>query len=189
MLADLGELRRRSAGHVHPASLPLIVLGVLALAGAAADWLARTSLFAVAWMYWVIAGSADLLLTAWWYRRLRLRDGAGRGEGDIVTIALLVGCGAIVGAFFPLGGPITAIGFYVVTRTRHSRALAWAAAGFGVMAGLEQPFHALSNGLTRIFPSLAQSRLITEHGTTAILAALGLVLLAIGGTALRRERI
>lgn len=188
LLADLGELRERSARHLHPASVPLIVLGLTAAAGGGAAWLEEGSLNYLSWLYWVLTGPASLLVTAWWYRRLRLREGAGTGGRGMITIAILVGCAALAGALFFLGGPVTAAGFCAIAWIKRSRALAIGAVVFGVVAGLEQPFHALSYGITNADPSLPGAALIAQHGTTMVLVLLGACLLAAGGVMLSRER-
>ncbi len=188
LVADLDNLRRRSASDLHRASVPLIVLGLLALAGAAVEGLRDGDLFVLGWLFWVAAGPVGLLVTAWWYRRFRLRDGAGPGEADIVVIAVLVGCAALAGAFLPLGAVITAAGFLAVAVTRRSRVLAAAAIVFGVVVGLEQPFHALSLGIGDNAPHLPVAGLVEAYGTSGIFAVLGMVLLLAGSLALRREQ-
>ncbi|GGO99534.1 RDD family protein [Wenjunlia tyrosinilytica] len=187
ILTDLENLRQRSAGDLHRASVPLIVLGLIELAGAGADLRQFGDLFVLPWLYWVVAGPVGLAVTAWWYRRFRRRDGAGPGERDIVVIAVLVGCAAVVCAFLPLGGAITAAGFLAVGLVRHSRVLTAAAAVSGIVIGLEQPFHALSTGLTNAYPHVPAAHLLDQHGTTVVLAVLGMGLLVAGSLTLRRE--
>jgi hypothetical protein len=166
----------------------MIVLGLLTLAGAALALLRHSELFPLAWLFWIVAGPAGLAATAWWYRRLRRRDGVGTGERDIIVLAVLGGCAAVGGAFFHLGATITAIAFLAVALTRRSPALVTASVVFGVVVGLEESFASLSNGLLNTYPNLPARHLIEEYGTTGILTALGLILLLAGFLALRRER-
>src|SRR6202035_4653525 len=56
LLADLDHLPRRSQGDLHRASVPMIVLGLLALAGAAVDLQQFGDLFMLPSLYWVVPG-------------------------------------------------------------------------------------------------------------------------------------
>ncbi|MCX5247134.1 RDD family protein [Streptomyces sp. NBC_00201] len=186
LLAELDNLRRRSRADLHFVSPPLIALGALALMGAAVAGLEEGDLIHLALLYWVAAGPVALLVTAWWYRRLRLRNGAGTGESDIILIAILVGCAAIVGTFLSLGGAFTALGFLTLAVTRRSRTLAAAAVLFGSTVELEQ-FRAVSYGLTNAYPNMPAAHLLDAYGTVVILAGLGASLLVAGSLALRWE--
>ncbi|MCX5063854.1 MULTISPECIES: RDD family protein [unclassified Streptomyces] len=188
VLADLEHLRRRSAGDLHRASVPMIVLGLIELVGAGADLQQFGDLFVLPWLYWVVAGPIGIAVTAWWYRRFRLSDGAGPGERDIVVIAVMAGCAAVLGAFLSLGGAITAAGFLAVGLVRHSRVLTTAAAASCLVIGLEQPLHALSTGLTNTYPKMPAAHLLDQHGTTVILALLGMSLFVAGSLTLRQEQ-
>jgi hypothetical protein len=152
------------------------------------DLLEFGDLFYLTWLYWVAAGPVALAVTARWYRRYRLRDGAGPGEGDIVLVAVLTGCAAVVGAFLSLGGVVTAAGFLAVALARRIRIFAVAAAVSGVVIGLEQPFHALSNVLANAYPRLPVAHLLDQHGPTIVLTLLGPGLATVGGLILRQER-
>lgn len=83
----------------------------------------------------------------------------------------------------------TGIGFLAVALTQRSRIVAVAAAIFGLVTGVEQPLRAISTGITNNFPEFSANDFIRDHGSAVIFAVLGVLLLAAGAVAFRRERI
>lgn len=185
LLDDLDHVRRRARGDLHAASVPLFVLGLLAVGGALVEW--DRSL--VSFLYWALAGPLGLIVTAWWFRLLQHRRGVGTGVGPLVAITILVICATIASGFFSLGGLFTGIGFLAVALTQRSRIVAVAAAIFGLVTGVEQPLRAISTGITNNFPDFSANDFIRDHGSAVIFAVLGVLLLAAGAVAFRRERI
>jgi len=149
LLEDLDQVRRRARGDLHAASVPLFVLGLLAIGGALAD---LSDPMMVTRFYWRFAGPAGLLVTALWFHRLQRRNGAGTGAGPLVTITILITCVAFASGFLPIGGVITAIGFVALAVTQRNRVLATAAAIFGLVAAAQQPFGFISNSLLQPHP-------------------------------------
>ena len=185
LLEDLDQVRRRARGDLHAASVPLLVLGLLALGGALADLSdpMRATMF-----YWTFAGPAGLLVTALWFRRLQRSHGAGTGAGPLVTITIFVTCVAVASGFFPIGGVITAIGFVALAVTQRNRVLAAAAVIFGLVTVAQQPFGFISNSVYNRIPAATGLGILEYHGSAVVYAILGSLLLGVGVRAFRQER-
>jgi len=181
LLGDLDHLRRQTRGALHLASVPMLILGLIALGGAAAG-LERLGL--ANYLYWILAGPVGLAGTAWWFTRQRRRDGAVGSLRIIWLITILASCIGGVLVPFSLGGPIAGFGFLAVAITIGSAALGVAAGIFTLVASLELPFFAISNR----FPT-SLGEVIDYNGTTVILAGLGLLLIGAAGVTFRHERI
>jgi uncharacterized RDD family membrane protein YckC len=182
---ELDQVRRRARGDLHAASVPLFVLGLIAAGGALADMRDPMSFFS---LYWAFAGPVGLAVTAFWFRQLQRRQGAGTGVGQLVMITIFVTCGAVVSWVFPIGGVITAVGFFALAFTQRSRVLAAAAILFGVVTGAEQPLHFISNGVLNRIPNAAAG-VFGYHGSAVVFAVLALLFFGAGVSALRRERL
>jgi len=193
LLDDLDRLRLNARAKVHTASLPIFVLGLLASCGMAANWVSNVSAqYAnLGYFYWALAGPLGLTATAWWFYRQQRVLGAGTRVGPLVLITLLVACAALVTAPYSLGGLITGAGFLAVAVVQHSRLLAAAAVAFGLVTGLE-PARAALSGMVEYGLSGAYSRFYFGSFETVFdfLApgVLGLILIAAGAVAFRRER-
>jgi uncharacterized RDD family membrane protein YckC len=185
LLDDLDEVRRRARGDLHAASVPLFVLGSLAIGGALAD---LSDPMMVTALYWTFAGPAGLLVTALWFHRLQFRHGAGTGAGPLVTITILITCVAVASGFFPIGGVITAIGFVALAVTQRNRVLATAAVIFGLVTAAQQPFGFISNSVYNRIPDATALGILEYHGSAVVYAILGSLLLGVGVRALRQER-
>jgi len=185
LLEDLDQVRRRARGDLHAASVPLFVLGLLALGGALTDLSdpMRATMF-----YWTFAGPAGLLVTALWFRRLQRRHGAGTGAGPLVTITIFVTCVAVASGFFPIGGVITAVGFVALAVTKRNRVLAAAAVIFGLVTVAQQPFGFISNSVYNRIPAATGLGILEYHGSAVVYAILGSLLLGVGVRAFRQER-
>jgi len=190
LLADLDQVRRRARRDLHIASVPLFALGLLALGAAVVQWDRFGSLRPVSTLFWVFAGPLGLLVTAWWFHRLHHRQGLGPGVGPLVAITILGICATTVSefGFFRLGGLFTGLGFLAVALTQRSRVVAAAAAAFALVAGVELPTRAFSNGITNNFPDFPARDFFQDHGSSVVFAALGVLLLAIAVFTLRQER-
>lgn len=183
---ELEQVRRRARGDLHAASVPLFVLGLLAIGGALAD---LSDPMMVTRLYWTFAGPAGLLVTAWWFHRLQRRHGAGTGAGPLVTITILITCAAVASGFLPIGGVITAIGFVALAVTQRNRVLATAAVIFGLVTAAQQPFGFISNSVYNRIPDAAALGILRYHGSAVVYAILGLLLLGVGVSAFRQERV
>lgn len=184
LLDDLDQVRRRARGDLHAASVPMFVLGLLAIGGALADF---SDPMMVTRLYWTFAGPAGLFVTAWWFHRLQRRHGAGTGAGPLVSITILVTCAAFVSGFLPIGGVITAVGFVALAVTQRNRVLATAAVIFGLVTSAQQPFGFVSNSVYNRFPDASALGILEYHGSAVVFAILGLLLFGVGVRALRRE--
>ena len=182
LLEDLAQVRRRARGDLHAASVPLFVLGLLAVGGALAD---LSDPMMVTRLYWTFAGPAGLLVTALWFQRLR-RNGAGTGAGPLVTITILTTCAAVAFGFLPIGGVITALGFVALAVTQRNRVLATAAVIFGLVSAAQQPFGFISNSVYNRVPNALG--ILEYHGSAVVYAILGSLLLGVGIRAFRQER-
>lgn len=185
LLDDLDQVRRRARGDLHAASVPLFVLGLLAIGGAVADFSDPVML---TMFYWTFAGPAGLLVTALWFHRLQRHHGAGTGAGPLVTITILVTCAAVASGFFPIGGLITAIGFLALALTQHNRVLAGAAVIFGLVTAVQQPFGFISNSVYNRLPNATALGILEYHGSAVVYAILGSLLFGVGVRAFRQER-
>jgi uncharacterized RDD family membrane protein YckC len=185
LLDDLDQVRRRARGDLHAASVPLFVLGLLAIGGALAD---LSDAMMVTRLYWTFAGPAGLLVTALWFHRLQHRHGAGTGAGPLVTITILITCAAVASGFFPIGGVITAIGFVALAVTQRNRVLATAAVMFGMVTAAQQPFGFISNSVYNRIPDATALGILEYHGSAVVFAILGSLLLGVGVRAFRQER-
>jgi len=185
LLEDLDQVRRRARGDLHAASVPLFILGLLAVGGALAD---LSDSMLVNMLYWRFAGPAGLLVTAWWFHRLQRRHGAGTGAGPLVTITIFVTCAAVASGFFPIGGVITALGFVALAITQRNRVLATAAVIFGLVTAAQQPFGFISNSVYNRVPNASALGILEYHGSAVVFAILGLLLLGVGVRAFRQER-
>ena len=183
LLDDLDQVRRRARGDLHAASVPLFVLGLLAVGGALADF---SDSLMVTMLYWSFAGPAGMLVTALWFHRLQRRHGAGTGAGPLVSITILITCVAVASGFFPIGGVITAIGFVALAVTQRNRVLATAAVIFGLVTAAQQPFGFISNSIYNRVPNALG--ILEYHGSAVVYAILGLLLLGVGVRAFRQER-
>ena len=185
LLDDLNQVRRRARGDLHAASVPLFVLGLLAIGGAVAD---LSDSMLVTMLYWTFAGPAGLLVTALWFHRLQRRHGVGTGAGPLVTITILATCAALASGFFPIGGLITAIGFVALAVTQRNRVLATAAVIFGLVTAAQQPFGFISNSVYNRIPNATALGILEYHGSAVVYAILGSLLIGVGVRALRQER-
>jgi uncharacterized RDD family membrane protein YckC len=186
LLDDLDQVRRRARGDLHAASVPLFVLGLLAIGGALAD---LSDPMMVTRLYWTFAGPAGLLVTAWWFHRLQRRHGAGTGAGPLVTITILITCAAVASGFLPIGGVITAVGFITLAVIQRNRVLATAAVIFGLVTAAQQPFEFISNSVYNRLPNPSALGILADHGSAVVYASLGLLLLGVGVSAFRQERV
>ena len=187
LLDELEQVRRKARGNLHAASVPVLVLGLLAFGGALASWRdpARFTYF-----YWTFAGPAGLLVTAWWFRRLQHRHGAGTGAGPLVTIAILVAFSSVVYFGFLFGSVITGLGFIALAITQRNRLLAAAAAIFALVTGAQQPFRFISDSVgNSLWLTSGLRDVFSSHGTAIVFAVLGLLLLGVGVSAFRQERV
>lgn len=189
LLADLSRLRRRALTDLHPTSVPLLILGVLALGGGLAVGIDTASdsfgFLSSGLLYWMFAGPLGLAVTAWWYRRLRLRHGVQPGESTVVVIAILTGCLVLVPVFWTFSALVTAVGFLAVAVTQRSAVLAVASIVLGLAAGAEQHFGAISNGLAHVLPAGP----IEQYSGSLTLAVLGSLLVVTALLARRREQL
>jgi uncharacterized RDD family membrane protein YckC len=185
LLEDLEQVRRRARGDLHAASVPLLVLGLLAVGGALAD---LSDPMMVTMFYWRFAGPAGLLVTALWFHRLQRRNGAGTGAGPLVTITILITCVAVASGFLPIGGVITAVGFVALAVTQRNRVLAAAAVIFGLVTAAQQPFGFISNSVYNRIPAATGLGILEYHGSAVVYAILGSLLLGVGVRAFRQER-
>ena len=165
--------------------MPLFVLGLIAAGGALADMRDPMSFFSP---YWAFAGPVGLAVTAFWFRQLQRRQGAGTGMGQLVMITIFVTCAAVVSWVFPIGGVITAVGFFALAITQRSRVLAAATILVGLVTGAEQPLHFISNGVLYRIPNAAAG-VLGYHGSAVVFAVLALLFFGAGVGALRRERL
>lgn len=188
LMADLDQVRRRARRDLHTASVPLFALGLLALGAAVVEWDRFGSLFPVSTLFWVFAGPLGLLLTAWWFHRLQHHQGLGTGVGPLVAITILVICATIASGFFSLGGLFTGLGFLAVALTQRSRIVGAAGAAFALVAGIEQPTRAISNGITNNFPDFPARDFFQDHGSSVVFATIALLLLGAAVLTLREER-
>lgn len=186
LLDELDRVRRRAQGDLHAASVPLFVLGLLAIGGVVAGW---DTFGYFSWLYWTLAAPVGLIVTGWWFRRLRRSQGAGTGVGPLVVITILVTCASVAFSIFMIGGVITALGFLAYALTQSNRVLAVAAVIFGLVAGMEQPLGFISNGVYNHFPNAGSVWILEYHGSAIVFAVLAVSLVAAGATYLRRERV
>jgi uncharacterized RDD family membrane protein YckC len=184
LLDDLDQVRRKARGDLHAASVPLFILGLLAIGGALADF---SNSMMVSMLYWTFAGPVGLLLTAWRFHRLQRRHGVGTGASPLVPITILVTCAAVAYGLFLAGGVIAAIGFVALAITQRNRALATAAVIFGLVTGAQQYFGFISNSVYNRIPNASALTLLEHHGSAIVFAILGLLLLGVGVRALRQE--
>lgn len=188
LLDDLELVRRRARGDLHMVSVPLFALAMIALGYAVAGWETFGGFYPFSLLFGALAGPIGLLLTAGWLHRLQRRQGVGAGVGPLVVIMIFVTCAAVVSGFFPIGGVITAVGFLALAFSQRSRVLAAAAVFFGIVAGAEQPMHAISNGVYNNFPKASAVGIIEDHGSAIVFAILALLLLGAGAAVRRQER-
>ena len=189
LLDDLDLMRRRARDNLHMVSVPLFALALIAVGFAVAGWDTFGDFFAFSLLFGALAGPVGLLVTAGWLHRLQRAQGVRAGVGPLVVITIFVTCAAVVSAFFPIGGLITAVGFLALAITQHSRVLAAAAIIFGLVAGAEQPFHAISHGVFNNVPKASAVGILEYHGSAIVFAVLALLLLGAGASVFRRERV
>jgi uncharacterized RDD family membrane protein YckC len=186
LLDDLDLVRRRARGDLHMVSVPMFALALISVGYAVAGWDTFGGIFGL--LFGALAGPLSLLLTAGWLHRDQRRQGLGAGVGPLWVITIFVMCTAVVSGFFPIGGAVTAIGFFALAISQHSRVLATAAVIFGLVAGAEQPMHAISNGVINHFPAASAVDLFQYHGSAIVFAMLALLLLGASAAVLRQEQ-
>ena len=176
ILAGTGELQAQArADRGNPASVPLIVFGLLTLVSAPL----RMAGFPLAALFWIAAGPIGLWAVAVWNRRRRVRTGVGAGRTSYgwAGLALL---GLLV--FLPLvwitpEAAVAAVLLYIAWRER-SLYLGVCAVAFGVLGGLED-FVVFSNLLGKIY--------YVSWWSSAVYATLGCLLVLAGLVAGWRE--
>jgi hypothetical protein len=149
ILSGMGELQARArADRGNPASVPLVVFGLLTL-GSAAPQLGGPPRGTL--LYWMAAGPIGLWVVAMWnrWRRVRSGMGAGRPSYGWAGLALL---GSVV--FLPLlwiipEAAVASVLLYIAFRQR-SLYLGVCALAFGVLAGLED-FVVFSNLIGKVY--------------------------------------
>jgi hypothetical protein len=150
ILAGTGELQARArADRGNPASVPLIVFGLLTLGGALL--VVPFSFWFMPHVYWVAAGPIGLWAVSVWNRRRRLRTGVGTGPTSYGRAAL-----ALLGlfVFLPLvwlapEAAIAAVLLYIAFRQR-SLYLGVCAVAFGVLGTLED-YVVFSNLIGKVY--------------------------------------
>jgi uncharacterized RDD family membrane protein YckC len=104
LLGDLDQLRLHARAKVRTASLPIFILGLLALGGMLANWLVNVveEYYTLGHYFWALAAPIGLAVTAWWFGRQQRVLGAGTRVGPMVVITSLVACAALVTAPYSL---------------------------------------------------------------------------------------
>lgn len=185
LLGDLDELRRRTRGAMHLASVPMLVLGLIALGGAVISW-EVVDPFATGMYYWTPAAPLGLAITAWWFGRQERRRGSGTGLRSSLGITLAVTLAALVTFILPIGGLLAGLGFLAIAILQRSRSLAIAAIVFSLVTTAETPFGWISHGLT---PNDQDTSFeLLYHGSTIVFGVLGLSLVAAAALTFWRER-
>lgn len=188
VLAEVERLRRMARGERRASSVPLLAFGVLTLGYVPlAGQLSLLSL-----VYWSVIAPVGFLLVAWWYRRRLVRVGVGAGDAPYAKT------GWILLAAFALVLPLTAVQLPVIgiallvlavrQRNAYLGAFAVLFAVIGVLgtftATLENLLYRAAYGLGWFQPQSGYF----DGAPTIITAAAGLLLLAGGLAAMRRER-
>lgn len=194
LLGDLDQLRLHARAKVRTASLPIFILGLLALGGMLANWLVNVveEYYTLGHYFWALAAPIGLAVTAWWFGRQQRVLGAGTRVGPMVVLTSLVACAALVTAPYSLGGLITGAGFLAVAVVQRSRLLAAAAIAFGLVTGVEPAQAALSGlleyGLQGAYSGFYFGRFENPYELFAP-GVLGVFLVGAGLVVLQRERI
>jgi hypothetical protein len=187
-LVEAERLRKVARGARRPSSVPLLVFGVLTLGYAPfAEDLSITNM-----LYWSAAGPVGFLLVAWWYRRRQIRTGVGPGRAPYAK------AGLILLAAFALVLPLTAVQLptvglvlLVLSVRQRNVYLGGFAVAVGAIGVLGTFTATLENAMYRAADQLGWFRQESGYfdgATTIITVAAGLLLLAGGLFALRRER-
>ena len=188
-LVSVERLQEQARNDRRPSSVPLLVFGALALAYTplADDTLSLWSL-----AYWVVAGPAGFLLTAWWYRHRRTRIGIGAGRAPYAKVGLIVLVSfALILPLWALQIPTIGVGLLVLAKRQRNTYLGAFAAFITVFGLLDQFSDTLVNlsyhaayavGLFR------QNDGYFNEAPAIINALAGMVLLCGGFVALQRER-
>lgn len=187
LIGDLEQLRRRARGALHLASVPMFVLGLLALGTAAMSWNGDVHFFGASTIYLTLAAPAGLAATAWWFHRQQRSRGAGPGARSTVIITSFVTLVSLTTFFFPAPGIIAGAGFLAIAIIQRSLALGGAAIVFALVTSLELPWGVLSNALTNT--SEDPFGFTGMHGSFTVFTVLALVLFAAAAVTLRRERV
>jgi len=194
LLGDLDQLRLHARADVRTASVPIIVLGLLALGGMAANLMTNRvdEYHMLGHYFWALAAPVGLAVTAWWFRRQQRVLGAGTRVGPMVMVTILVVCAALVTVKYSLGGLITGAGFLAVAVGQRSRLLAAAAIVFGLVTGV-QPAQAALSGLLEYGLQGAYSGFFfgSFENPYELFApgVLGVILVGAGLVVFRRERV
>ncbi|HEX3732410.1 MAG TPA: RDD family protein [Mycobacteriales bacterium] len=171
LLDDLERLRERPQRELHLVSVPMIILGVISLAGGLLDIVSPDS-FMASGLFWAMSTPIALVATALWYFRQRRNYGVTVKPHKIALIVVLTGVSILAGLM--LFGGLVGLGFLALAIDKRSLALAIASAVFTMVNFAEHPFMMFSNLLG--VPGAA--------GT-----ALGAVLIGIGVYRLRHEQV
>lgn len=189
-LLQVERLRTVARADRRPSSVPLLVFGVLTVGYApwAESW---TTLWTM--LYWAIAGPVGFLLVGWWYRQRRMRIGVGGGRARYVRTGLiLLACFALVLPLTIMALPTVGMVLLVIAWREHNRYLGVFAAVLAAFGFLTAPFSAtLENAMYRTARALGWFRQTDGYfngATQIVYVTAGLLLLAGGLVALRRER-
>lgn len=189
LLEELTGVMRRVRGDAHGSSVAVLILGAIAIGGALVA-LTEGDLSFLSFGYWALAAPSGLLLIRWWLRRVQRRAGIRPAQGWLVTITVIAAVAPFVGNLFPYGAFTVGLAFLAVAVHERSRLTAATAVGFGVVVGLEQPWRFISSSVfANRFPGTSIGTFMGgDHGTSAVYAGLGIVLLVVGAITLRGDR-